>query len=384
MRIVLVNKFAHLTGGADRHFLDLSEALREAGHEVRLLATTPPGTPAPGRYVAPTVTHESRDRLSRRRQLGVLGAALWNRGAAAAAAALIDSFRPDVIHLHKLYPQLSVAPAVIGARRAPIVQTVHDGEFVELITEPTPSGPPPFRYRALDRVLLAIRRRVHVPRVDRWVLPSEALAGRYAAHGIRGTTIPHFVAADAGAARGYADREGILFVGRLTEDKGVRDVVALAERGNGIPVAVAGSGALADWVSAQAERIDGLSYLGQIGAGEVREAMRRARVLVVPSRLPEAAGLTALEAMASGTPSVAYRSGGLPEYVIDGTTGRLAGDRRDLEQLARELHGDERLWARLSAQCADRAASRHGAGRYVAAIESVYEAASSTWRASRR
>ena len=44
---------------------------------------------------------------------------------------LVREFRPDVVHAHKLYPQLSVAPVVVAARhRVPVVQTLHDFELV--------------------------------------------------------------------------------------------------------------------------------------------------------------------------------------------------------------------------------------------------------------
>ena len=113
LRVLLVNKFGHVTGGADQHVIGLAAALREKGHEVCILTTSSPlNVERNGRFVPLLVTNASRDELPALRRAEVAGRAVWNWSAAREMRLLIDEFRPDVIHVHKLYPA-----AVGGADR---------------------------------------------------------------------------------------------------------------------------------------------------------------------------------------------------------------------------------------------------------------------------
>src|SRR5206468_710983 len=79
VRIVLVNKFAHLTGGADRHCLALAKVLRERGHDVVFLSTAgAENVESRGIFVRATVTHGSRDTLVRWARARAALAAFWN------------------------------------------------------------------------------------------------------------------------------------------------------------------------------------------------------------------------------------------------------------------------------------------------------------------
>src|ERR1700761_8683387 len=132
MRILLVNKYARVTGGSDLHCLELARGLRERGHEVAFLSTADAGNmDRVGAFVPRTVSNATREALAPAAAAKVAARSLWNRTAAAATRRSIDDFRPDVVHLHKLYPQLSVAPVVAASsRRVPLVQTLHDYEFI--------------------------------------------------------------------------------------------------------------------------------------------------------------------------------------------------------------------------------------------------------------
>ena len=164
MRVVLVNKFVHVTGGADQHCLGLAAALRARGHEVRFLSTRgDENVEHEGAFVTTRVTHGSRDSLTVVEQARVLTNALWNREAAAAMERLVREFRPDVVHAHKLYPQLSVAPVVVAARhRVPVVQTLHDFELVSASLLDVRGGrldrdETDFRFRLLNEATLPVR-----------------------------------------------------------------------------------------------------------------------------------------------------------------------------------------------------------------------------------
>ncbi len=381
MRIVMLNKFAHVTGGADLNCLALSELLRARGHEVMLLSTASPENAfADGEFINATVTHASREDVGPGRALDVARRALWNPDAASGMRRLIARFRPQVVHAHKLYPQLSVAPVIVAARsRLPLVQTLHDYEFLAASyidhrggwldrDERRPS------FRALNAATYAVRRGLHARRVDAWIANSRYVASRYETLGIDSTVLPSFVEpADREPPR-YSDRRGAVFVGRLHEEKGVRDVLALAGSLPTIDVSVAGHGPMEAEVAGAARRLSNLHFEGSLDRAGVLRLLSGARVCLMPSRWQEPGGIAALEAMSVGTPVIAYASGGLAEYVGDVGGGRVIDP--DPQALAREcelLDGDREAWELLSGRGTEGVAERHSPESYVLAVERIYE-----------
>lgn len=380
MRVVIVNKFAHLTGGADQHCLDLAAALEARGHEVRFLSTDDARNVArSGEFVPATVTHETRQRLALGRQAAVFGRALWNTRAAAAMRTLIHEFEPHVVHAHKLYPQLSVAPIVAAARAGtPVVQTLHDFEMISASPTDARGGlwdadETRLRFKLLNSATRPVHRRLHAPRVSEFVAVSRFVARVHAEHGIEAHVLPNFVAPVAATrpAPSFAEREGAIFVGRLRPEKGARDVAALATRVS-FPVTVVGSGDLEEELRLASASVENLHVAGFVPNAEIAELLRRARVVVVPSRCQEAASLVALEAMAQGTPVVAYAVGGLAEYVTDAGGGRIVP--QDVDALAAataELH-KAATWEECSRRGLEAIAARHTPDVYVERLEQVY------------
>jgi glycosyltransferase involved in cell wall biosynthesis len=386
MRVVIVNKFAHLTGGADQHCLGLAEALVERGHEVRFLSTRDERNgDLDGVFVTCTVTHGSRETLAPISQAGVFVKAIWNHEAAAGMRHLIERFRPDVVHTHKLYPQLSVAPVVVAARAGvPVVQTLHDFEMISASPidargrrwDPDETR---VRFKLLNGVTRPVHRHVHAPRVTAFIAVSRFVARVHAAHGIVATVLQNFVPPLAGHAPehlSFDERRGIVFLGRLRPEKGVFDVVEMARRVPEIPVTVVGSGDLEQHIRAEAQAIPNLHVAGFVSDPVLSDLLRRARVVVIPSRCQDAGPLVPLEAMARATPVVAYATGGLGEYVSDTRGGRVVPiDVEALAMAGAELHDDRQTWERLSEAGFSAVATRHTPAAYLTKLEQVYEEA---------
>jgi glycosyltransferase involved in cell wall biosynthesis len=380
MRILIVNKYAHVTGGADLNCLELAEVLRRRGHQVALLSTASPRNVfGDGEFVAASVTHGSREQLGARQRLEVARRAIWNSSAAAAMRRLLGGFRPQVVHAHKLYPQLSAAPVVVAARAGvPIVQTLHDYEFLSASyldhrgrwldrDESRPS------FRALNTATYVLRRGLHARKVDAWIANSRYVAARHETRGIASTVLPAFVEPATGDAPGYSERAGAVFVGRLHLEKGVRDVLELARLLPSLEVTVAGHGPLETEVAEAEGRLPNLHFAGTLDRLGVLGLLGRARVCLMPSRWQEPGGIAALEAMSAGTPVVAYASGGLAEYVGDLGGGRVIEP--DPLALAREcaaLDRDRGAWEEMSARGAAGVAARHSPDAYARAVERIY------------
>jgi glycosyltransferase involved in cell wall biosynthesis len=171
-------------------------------------------------------------------------------------------------------------------------------------------------------------------------------------------------------------RDGVLFVGRLTPHKGV-DVLLRALPPDTRLRIVGSTGHDSrpperDYPSllAQLARDRDVQFLGALADRELPRAYRSARVMVLPSvertcygrpvRVSELLGLSLLEAMASATPVVASRVGGVPEVVRDGETGFLVppGDVQALRDALERVLGDPELATRLGVRAREDARNR--------------------------
>jgi glycosyltransferase involved in cell wall biosynthesis len=130
----------------------------------------------------------------------------------------------------------------------------------------------------------------------------------------------------------------VLFVGRLSEEKGILDFVAAA---NGLPRVVVGDGPLREHVP---------DALGFVPPSELGAYYERAAVVACPSHR-EGYGVAAREAMAHGRPVVAAAVGGLLDAVEDGVTGVLVPPREPatLRSALERLLADPELRSRLGA-----------------------------------
>ncbi len=389
MKVLLVNKFAHLTGGADQHCFALAQALREQGHEVRFLSTySPRNVETDGAFVRCTVTNATRDALPLQSRLGVALRAAWNREAAAAMKRLLEDFQPDVVHAHKLYPQLSVAPLMVAHRSGfPIIQTVHDHEFTaanafDEFHRRIDRIETRLSYRVLNTATLPVRHAVHARLVDTWIAVSTYIGDTLVLPGISAVVLRNFVdPVDPRSLPSYEERSGAVFIGRLRPEKGVHDVLEVARRLPTMPVTIAGDGELASTVREEAARLPNLRYDGFVSRGEVGALLARSRISVIPSRWNEGGPLSALEAMAHGVVPVVYPAGGLGEYVQGAGGAVVDADPGALAEAVMRLHEDRSSWNNVSRSVLAAVAREHTPSRYLEQLLPIYEAA--TVRAQR-
>src|SRR5581483_7764473 len=119
----------------------------------------------------------------------------------------------------------------------------------------------------------------------------------------------------------------LLCAGRIAPEKGVEAAVEIAERAN-FPLVIAGGiydrayyeHCVAPHILRPGSRI---TYIGQIGREALWQLMGRAAALLCPSSWDDPFGLVAIEAMATGTPVIAFRRGSMEEIILHGETGFL-------------------------------------------------------------
>jgi glycosyltransferase involved in cell wall biosynthesis len=284
----------------------------------------------------------------------------WNPAARSALAERLRRERPDVVHVHNTFPLLS--PSVLDACRdaaVPVVATLHN------YTQVCPSGTlyrdgatctacvgkfplPALRhgcYRGSSAAtvplvvnLLANRRRWWST-VSRFFCISDAQRRTLIANGMPADllTVKYNFVEDTPLRRtGPGDH--LLYLGRLTEEKGVRLLMAAWDRvaragGLGVPLVIAGAGPLADEVTEWSRSRSDVRFVGMQDKPSSRALVSRAVAVIVPSQWLETFGLVVVEAMAAGVPAVAAGHSSLAELVHDGVTG-LTHTPRDATSLA--------------------------------------------------
>ncbi|TWC05823.1 glycosyltransferase involved in cell wall biosynthesis [Bradyrhizobium macuxiense] len=328
MKILVAHNRYQGRGGEDVVFEAEVDLLRGAGHSVETL----------------TVSNEAINSLAARIAT-TLSIADNMRGKQAMAEA-IERFRPDIVHVHNFFPLLS--PAVFDVcrqRRVPAVVTLHN--YRTICTGGMLLRDGRICHKCLDRGhLWGVAHRCY-----RGSLPG-SLASAYmiAQHQRRGTWThpglrlialtqfartlfaqagfdagridvkPNFMA-DPGAPDPATPRAGLLYVGRLSREKGV-GVLLDAVAGTDVPLRIVGEGP--ERAALEARAPGHVSFLGARSRAEVLREMANAQALVVPSLWYEGFPMVVVEAFARGTPVIASEIGGLAEVVSAGKTGALA------------------------------------------------------------
>lgn len=291
---------------------------------------------------------------------------IYARRAQRELATLLRAERPHVLHLHNPYPLLS--PWVIRtahAHRVPVVHTVHNFRQVCVAGTYFRDGHPCHDCRGRAYPLPAVRHACYRGSraqslvmattlaahrgtwhsVDRFIALTTAMAGHLRDYGIpdaRVTVKPNSVP-DPG--RHTVTGSGFLYVGRLSEEKGLRLLLDAWRR---LPagshgalggLTIVGDGPLRDHVTGVAASRPDIRFLGRQDGPRVREAMRSAAALVTPSTWDEVCPMVVIEALSEARPVLVTAKGGLP-YLVGASSARPAGWVSDptVDALAATLH----------------------------------------------
>lgn len=375
MRVLLVhNRYRH-PGGEERSVELLEQGLRDAG-------------------IPTAVVHrDSARELGSRRQQWLTAAALPYRPGGGGIDAAIRRHAPDVVHFHNLWP-LYTPSALRAAKRAGagVVLTMHNYRFA------CPGGTlyangqthlDCIRRSALRCAIrnprgnlaesvaygLAIDVQRRLRMLQRWVdvavCPSEFLAALLVESGFPRDRVAVIRNAVPTPVRVAPLGRTLLYMGRLSEEKGIRTLLVASRRlPADVRLAVAGAGPLEAEV-----RSAPVTYLGRLDTAGVAAALDDALAAVIPSECYENQPYSALEALAAGRSVVAARVGGLPEIVREGVTGVLVPPRAPDALAARltDLARDRVLAERLGANARADAARRFALPQQIRALVGVYE-----------
>lgn len=317
-------------GGIERIADALVLALKNAGHEVGLVARE--GSTCPATRLFPWPGKSSQSKVDTVRNTLFLARA-------------VRAFQPDVIHSFSRLAYL--LPHFRGKRR--IVMSYQ--------RDPSPRT-------------VGLAARLAAPGVLAFTGCSAYIAGLGQRAGGTWQAIPNFVDTEKLVFRAAVGADApLVFLSRVESIKGAALAIAIARRAR-VPLVIAGnhadSGPEGDyWRQQIAPEIgkDGIEYVGPVDDVQKNELLGHARAMLVPIQWNEPFGIVFAEALACGTPVISCPRGALPEIVRNGREGFLVETLEEGVEAVARVHEIDR------AACRDRA-ERHFSvnavvGRYV-------------------
>ncbi len=265
----------------------------------------------------------------------------------------VAEFSPDVIHVHNFFPLLSPGVFTLAKKlNIPIVFTVHNYRLLcpgaLLMRDGSPCEAclkKPFAWKAvmykcyrdsyLETFALSYMNYSHNVQgtwqnsISRYIVLSDFAKSKFLESSLNIPEHRLVVKSNFVEDRGYSHNRSsrFLFVGRLSEEKGVQ-VLLNAFIGSEYQLDIIGGGPLEREVKLVASKYENIDYLGFQESSFVLEAMKRCKALVFPSIWYEGMPMTILEAFSTGCPVIASNIGVMASLIDHGNTGLLfeAGD----------------------------------------------------------
>ena len=415
MRILFVNKFLFRKGGSETYLFDVADALKDRGHEVGFFSMQDErNIPCEqSKYFVSNSDYSGQASLFKQaREAATL---VYSPEAKRKFDALLNDFRPDVVHLNLVHRQITLSildASYLKRNEVPVVYTAHD--FIPVcpnctfldssgnVCEACLNGQ--FRHcfqkkcvkNSAAKSFLAVAEarflRLHgsYQKIERYIAPSEFMRSQL----VRGG----FPAEDVVVMRNFLPHRRVeslslkpsekgtyfLFFGRLSQEKGVDILVeAFADAAKELPeewrLRIVGTGPsesnLKRWAVEMgiADRVD---FLGFRSGEDLDSLIRAAAWTVFPSIWYENMPYSVVESLAAGVPVVGSSLGGVPELVKDGEAGLIceAGDAQSLAKaLVRAVRTPPADYKRMAASGRTFVQDTCSQEKYMQDLTSLYE-----------
>jgi len=388
VKILLVhNRYRSSSPSGENRVVDQEhDALIDAGHDLRLFECF----------------SDDIAQLPIRRKALIPLEIVWSDRSARALDHVLQVFKPDVVHLHNLFPLISASVLQsCRRRRSPCVATFHNyGHICSRGTLYRTGAlcrdcvghrfPMPAIYHGCSRgslvtmlpiaLAMASHRMAWRTIPSAYIFLSEAQRREHdhlAFPATRCFVKPNFVLPPDPAA---PTEDMVVYLGRLTEAKGMRVLMQAWDHFTrdrsqpGLRLAIAGSGPLESEIRSWAKDRPSVEVLGLLDREKCASLLSRARALIAPSEWPEPFGLVIAEAMAAGVPPVATARGSFVDMITDGVDGMLypPGDLAALGDLLQMIERSPGHLAELGAAARRTYEKRFTRSGNVARLESIY------------
>lgn len=349
MRIAMVTSNLHATSASSgkaiySHTAALADGMAKRGHETHLFAADDSSTAANLHGVCPALADGPLDEATKRHYTSLLLSRCYEFARCGGA---------DLVHAHFSVMASFFAPLV----EAPTLVSVHS---------PIPDRLKPLltQVRGVRYVSFSLAQRRQMPELN-WY------ANVY--HGVNTKLF----------AFNETPEDYLLFLGRLTREKGAHHAIAAAKlAGSRIRVAGASYPTEGYWQKEIEPHVNGetVRYFGEASLEAKVPLLQNARALLFPTEYDEAFGYSMIEAMSCGTPVIAFGNGSVPEIVKHGETGFVVSNAEEMAEAIGRIGEIDRAKVRRRAEL------YFSEEKMVAGYEKVYERAiaDETWKREKR
>lgn len=351
-KVLMINKFFYVRGGAEKYMFDLSDELNDRGIDI-IPFSMKDSKNRETRYDSYFVNNVSYDgdiNIFNKISYGLKS--IYSSEARKKIGQLLDVESPDIAHLHNYNYQLT--PSILyelKKRNIPVVQTLHDPQVIcphhrlydfnrNSICEDC-KGHKYFnavknkciKSSYLASALGAIESTVYhylktyEKNIDLFISPSEFLKDKIIEFGVspeKIKVIPNFVDSDYweynSENKGY-----VLFVGRLSEEKGIQILIEAMKQVPDLKLKIAGTGPLSSWLEefVKKENLENIEVLGYQSGQNLKQLLEESMATIIPAKWYENCPISILESYSCGKPVIGSNLGGIPDMVHNGETGLL-------------------------------------------------------------
>lgn len=392
MRILLANKFYYRRGGDCVYTINLEQLLKRHGHHVAVFAMKFPEN-LPTEY-----SNFFPSEVMFKPGIGMLEALIRPFGSSETKKkfkALLDEFKPDVVHLNNIHTQLSPIIAEIAHERGiKVVWTLHDYKLLcprydclrngnSVCEECFENKRKVLDYKCMKNSkvasILAYREAMLWTRerlekcTDSFICPSQFMTDKMAQGGFckaKLVTLCNFIDAEK-CKRGddFVKDDYYCFIGRLSHEKGARTLIEAANQLPKRKLVVIGGGPLENELRSVAG--SHIEFVGFKQWDEIKMLVGRSRFIVVPSEWYENNPLSVIEAQSLGTPVLGANIGGIPELIQEGVSGLTFESRnaKDLKEKIETLFMMNFDYAHI----AEMSMARYGVDNYYNQLMKIYK-----------
>ncbi|MBW1678996.1 MAG: glycosyltransferase family 4 protein [Deltaproteobacteria bacterium] len=402
MKILQVNKFYYLKGGAERYLFELKGILEEKGHEVIIFSMRHPRNEKSScaDFFVSNVDFNSPKSLWDKTK--IIFRIIYFREAKRKIEVLIKEKPPEVAHLHNIAHQISPS-ILISLKKAgiPTIQTLHDYKLICPTYRMLSEGKICERckghryYHAifqkcnkgylsaslLNCLEMYIHKmvRIYEKNIEMFIAPSNFLKEKLIEFGIdpkKLVHIPNFIRVNQYLPQ-YQHSNYFVYFGRISEEKGIATLIKAMRKVKGAQLYIVGEGKSRKELErfTHREGAENIKWLGYKGGEELKSIIKDAMFVALPSECYENCPMSLLEAYALGKPVIGSNIGGIPEIVEDGITGFLfePGNPEELAEKINHLIFHPRLIGKLGKNSRERVEREYSPETHYQKIINVYQ-----------
>lgn len=346
MKILLINNFHYHKGGSEAVYFHTAEMLENQGHEVIYFSQKNEFNES-----SAWEKYFSRNNDGLPKWKGVCRY-FYNREAKKNLERLVQKEKPDIAHVHLFWGGLSPSIfSVLKKHKIPIIHTAHDhrmvcpaylfrdrngriceacngGKYYNCLLKKCAKG------KLLESLIMTaemyFRNSFYHPvgNLDGIIFVSEFERNKHIEHNPKFSLVKSRVLYNTISPHAFENtcqRKFFLFVGRLSPEKGILNLVRAFKTLPGIDLKIVGTGPqeaeIKEFITHN--KLQNIEMLGFKSGNELKFVMSEASFIIAISECYETSSMTTIEAYSLGVPVIGVRIGGIPEIVEEGKTGFL-------------------------------------------------------------